>query len=339
MQTLVAAIFVFGILVLAHELGHYLAARLTGIRVLELAIGFGPKIMSWRKNKIDYSLRLLPLGGFCRMLGENPEEVNEPGNFTKKPIFHRAVVLAAGAFMNLLLAVLVFFVIFFFLIGVPQTSVSRIGTVFSGSPAELAGLQSGDEIVSIENKPVQRWEDVVAAIEPRPGETVRIVARRDGEIKELFPTIAAVPETGKGMIGITPVVQKYHFTGSVATSFNRFGSVILSMYQVITGQAPLDVAGPVGIIIIVGEVAQTGFVNLLWLTAVISISLGLINLLPVPALDGGRLLFLLVEAVRGRPVDPEKEGFIHFIGFALLILLILLVTYNDLIRWDILPWR
>ena len=131
----------------------------------------------------------------------------------------------------------------------------------------------------------------------------------------------------------------FSITGAVATSFDSFAMIINSMYQVVTGQAPLDLTGPVGIVIIVGEVAQTGFVNLLWLTAVISISLGLINLIPLPALDGGRLLFLLVEVIRGRPLDPEKEGFVHFIGFAILILLILFVTYNDLIRWDILPGR
>ena len=115
--------------------------------------------------------------------------------------------------------------------------------------------------------------------------------------------------------------------------------IIASIFQVFTGQVPLDITGPVGIVITIGAVARTGIVNLLWLTALISISLGLVNLLPIPALDGGRLLFILIEALRGRPIDPEKEGMVHFIGFALLLLLILLVTYNDLLRWDILPGR
>lgn len=339
MQTLISAIFVFGLLIFVHELGHYLAARISGIRVLELAIGFGPKLIGWRKKETDYSLRIFPLGGFCRMLGESPEDADEPDNFTKKPILSRAAVLAAGSFMNLFLAIAVFFIIFFFLMGIPITDSARLGTVFPDSPAEQAGLTAGDEVLSINGEQIRRWEEVVAAVEKKPKETIQLVVKRNGEVKEFELIPELVPETGRGMIGIAPLVKKYQFIGSISTSFDRFGGVVYSMYQVISGKAPLDVAGPVGIIAVVGEVAQTGFVNLLWLTGLISISLGLINLLPLPALDGGRLLFLLIEAVRGKPLDPEKEGFVHFVGFALLILLILLVTYNDLIRLDILPWR
>ena len=338
MYTLIASIFVFGILIFAHELGHYLVARLSGIRVLELAIGFGPKIIGWRKRETDYSLRLFPLGGFCRMLGESPDEVDEPDSFARKPIRSRAAVLIAGAGMNLLLALVILFIIFFFLVGVVQDS-SRLGAIIPGSPAEAAGLQAGDEISSINGEPVNRWSEVVSAISGKPGEEILLVINRDGEIKEYYIVAERVPRTGRGAIGIAPVVQKFNLIGSLRLSLAQFGAVIASICQVVTGKAPLDVAGPVGIVIIVGEVAQTGFINLLSLTAVISISLGIINLLPIPALDGGRLLFLTIEAVRGRPLDPEKEGFIHFIGFALLILLILLVTYNDLIRWDILPGR
>ncbi len=337
MQTFIAAVFVFGLLIFAHEFGHYIVARWSGIRVLELAIGFGPKILGWSKDGTDYSLRVFPLGGFCRMLGESPEEANEPDSFPQKSVPKRAAVLAAGAITNLLLAFVVFFTIFFFLVGVPQTDSSRLGEVFSGSPAEEAGLQAGDEIISVDGIQVETWEQVVAAIENKPGQEVTIVARRNGEVKEFAPVAELVPETGRGMVGISAVYEKYNFMESVQISLGHFGVVIDSLYQVISGREPLDVTGPVGIVIIVGEVAQTGFVNLLFLTGFISISLGLINLFPIPALDGGRLLFLLIEAVRGKPLDPEKEGVVHFIGFALLILLILLVTYNDLIRWDIIP--
>lgn len=335
MQTLIASIFVFGLLILAHELGHYLAALLSGIKVLELAIGMGPKMIVWRKNEIDYSVRLFPLGGFCRMYGESPDETDRPDSFTRKPLSHRAAVLFAGAGMNLLLALVLFFAIFFFY-GVAEDS-SRIGGVIPGAPAEKAGLQAGDVIVSINGERVEQWSEVVTTISGRPGETVELVIKRNGEIKRFAIVAKLSPETGRGMIGISPVVNKYSFAGAMRLSLLQYRAVLSAMAQVVTGRAPLDVAGPVGIIITIGEVAQTGFVNLLSLAAVISISLGIINLLPVPALDGGRLLFLAVEAVRGRPVDPEKEGFIHFIGFALLILLILFVTYNDLIRWEILP--
>ena len=337
MQTFVASIFVFGLLILVHELGHYLVARLTGIKVLELAIGFGPKLIGWRKNEIDYSLRVFPLGGFCRLLGENPEEASEPNSFPQKPILSRAAVLIAGAGMNLLLAIAVFFVIFFFIAGVPDTETAQIGYVIEESPAEAIGLEAGDMIVSINSIQVEKWEDVLNIISARPNEELQLIIERDRSVKEIIVVSETVPGSDRGMIGIGPVIQKYRVLPSLKFSLERFGTVIISIFQVVTGQAPLDVAGPVGIIFVIGEVAQTGFINLLLLTALISISLGIMNLLPIPALDGGRLFFLMVEAIRGRRIDPEKEGFIHFIGFALLILLILFITYQDLLRWDVIP--
>jgi regulator of sigma E protease len=338
MKTLIASIFVFGLLIFFHEVGHFLAARANGIEVLELAIGFGPKLLGWRRNKTDYSLRLFPLGGFCRMLGESPEEAGRPGSFTEKSPGRRALVLAAGPAMNLLLALLLFFIIFFFFVGVQQLDSTSIGAVLPETPAAAAGLQEGDKITAINGEAVDNWTDLVKAIANKPGEKISLTAKRSGEIKVFHLTAGTDPD-GSGKIGVSPQLERYRLWGALGTSFERFGFIIASIGQVFTGQAPLDVTGPVGIIKIVGDAAQTGLVNLLWLTGLISISLGLINLLPVPALDGGRLLFVIIEALRGRPLDPEKEGLIHFIGFLLLIALILLVTYNDLIQLDILPWR
>jgi regulator of sigma E protease len=337
MQTAIASVLIFGLLILVHELGHYFVARLTGIRVLELAIGFGPKIIGWTKNNIDYSLRVFPLGGFCRMLGENPEEADEPDSFTQKPILSRAAVLVSGAGMNLILAIVVFFIIFFFLIGVPITNSGMIGQVIDNMPAKSAGLQQGDVITAIDGQAVGDWEDVLILISSKPAVEIELLVEREQSEFSVLLQTEADQETGRGMIGITPPVLKYRFLDSLKISFQRFGMIIASIFQVITGKAPLDVAGPVGIIFVIGEVAQTGVVNLLLLTALISISLGIMNLLPIPALDGGRLFFLLIEGLRGKRIDPEKEGVVHFIGFALLILLILFVTYQDLIRWDIIP--
>jgi regulator of sigma E protease len=337
MQTLFASIFVFGLLILVHELGHYFVARLTGIRVLELAIGFGPKVIGWSKNDIDYSLRIFPLGGFCRLLGENPDEASEPNSFPKKPILSRAAVLLAGAGMNLVLAVVVFFIIFFFIVGIPDTETARIGYIIDDSPAESAGLEAGDLIKAIDGVSIATWDDVLMFISSKPNQKLVILVEREGVTTEFGIVSEVAPDSGRGMIGIGPAMQKYQALPSLQVSLQRFGAVIASIFQVVTGQAPFDVAGPVGIIFVIGEVAQTGFVNLLLLTALISISLGIMNLLPIPALDGGRLFFLLVEAIRGRSIDPEKEGTIHFIGFAILILLILFVTYKDLLRWVIAP--
>lgn len=337
MQTFIASIFVFGLLILVHELGHYFVARLTGIKVLELAIGFGPKLIGWTKNNIDYSLRAIPLGGFCRLLGETPEEASEPESFPQQPLLNRAAVLLAGATMNLLLAIVVFFIIFFFIVGVPNTETARIGYIVEDSPAEAVGIEAGDVVTAINSTPVTEWEDVLTLISAKPNEEIQLIIEREGTVKELAVVTEIAPEENRGMIGIGPEIQKYRFISSLQYSLERFGAVIFSIYQVVTGQAPLDVAGPVGIVFVIGEVAQTGFVNLLLLTALISISLGIMNLLPIPALDGGRLFFLLVEAVRGKRIDPEKEGFIHFLGFALLIMLILFITYQDILRWMIIP--
>ncbi len=337
MQTFIASIFVFGLLILVHELGHYFVARLTGIKVLELAIGFGPKLIGWTKNNIDYSLRAIPLGGFCRLLGETPEEASEPESFPQQPLLSRAAVLLAGATMNLLLAIVVFFIIFFFIVGVPNTETARIGYIVEDSPAEAVGIEAGDVVTAINSTPVTEWEDVLTLISAKPNEEIQLIIEREGTVKELAVVTEIAPEENRGMIGIGPEIQKYRFISSLQYSLERFGAVIFSIYQVVTGQAPLDVAGPVGIVFVIGEVAQTGFVNLLLLTALISISLGIMNLLPIPALDGGRLFFLLIEAIRGKRIDPEKEGFIHFLGFALLIMLILFITYQDILRWMIIP--
>jgi regulator of sigma E protease len=337
MQTIIASILIFGILILVHELGHYFVARLTGIRVIELAIGFGPKLLGWRKNDIDYSLRIFPLGGFCRMLGEDPEEAEEPDSFPQKPILSRAAVLVSGAGMNLVLALAVFFIIFFFIIGIPSTTSGRIGSIIEGMPAETAGLQSGDLIVAVNEQTVEDWDDVLAFISVKPQQEIDLLVERNGDRFNTSLMTVMDQETGRGMIGIAPPVEKYRFLASLSSSFQRFGMIIASILQVITGKAPLDVAGPVGIVFVIGEVAQTGLINLMLLTALISISLGIMNLLPIPALDGGRLFFLLVEAIRGKRIEPEKEGLVHFIGFALLILLVLFITYKDLIRWDVIP--
>ncbi|MFO7953071.1 MAG: RIP metalloprotease RseP [Bacillota bacterium] len=336
MQTLLAAIFVFGLLILAHELGHYFVARATGVRVLELAIGFGPRLIGWTRNNINYSLRAVPLGGFCKMLGEDPEEADQPGSFPQQSIPVRASVLLAGSVMNLILAVIVFFIVFFFLVGVPGDS-AQLGYIVEDSPAEEAGLKAGDVIRSIEGEPVEAWDNVLAKISEKPEEEISLAVERDGTVNQYQIETEAEPETGRGIIGIGPQMQRFSLISSLQSSFQQFGMFIYAIYDAFFGDAPLDVAGPVGIVHTIGEVAQVGFANLLVLTGLISINLGIINLLPVPALDGGRLVFLIVEAIRGRPIEPEKEGLVHFIGFAVLIMLILMITYQDIIRFIISP--
>lgn len=335
MTTFFASLFVFGLLIFVHEFGHYIVAKRSGIKVLELAIGFGPKLIGWTRGETDYSLRVIPLGGFCRMLGENPEESDLPGSFLQKPLSHRAATIAAGPIMNFALALLLLVGVYYFYSGITREGSTAIGRLEQGKPAAGAGMQTGDEITAIDGVPVNSWQELVSLIENRPGEELTITILRHGRVEEIMVTPVEDPESGRGIIGIYPEVQR-SFPNSVKLAFQHIQFILTVLYQTVTGQLPLDITGTVGIIIIVGQVAETGFVNLLLLTAVMSISLGIINLLPIPALDGGRLLFLFIEGVRGKPMDPEKEGFIHFIGFALLIVLILFITYKDLIRWEII---
>ena len=172
MQTLIASIIVFGLIIFVHELGHYIAARLSGIKVLELALGFGPRLIGWSRGGTDYSLRIIPFGGFCRMLGEDPSEKDDPGNFTEKPLLSRIAVVVAGPLMNFVLALLLLFSVYFFFVGVPITDSTGIGNVVPGHPAAEAGLQTGDQLTAIDGVNVSNWNDVVSLIEDKEGRQV-----------------------------------------------------------------------------------------------------------------------------------------------------------------------
>ena len=339
MQTLIASIIVFGVIIFVHELGHFIAARRSGIKVLELALGFGPKIFGWSRDGTDYSLRAVPFGGFCRMLGEDdPEEKDHPDSFARKPLLNRIAVVAAGSIMNFLLAIMLLFSVYFFFLGVPEENSTKIGSVIDERPAAEAGIKEGDELKSIDGVTVNNWSEVVSQIESKAGVPITIELLRNGE-RELLtvtPLSEDTPDGSRGVIGITSHFAKYRLGASFGMAFDYIAFILTALYQTFTGQIPLDVVGPVGIIGFVGEAASMGIVNLIMLTALISFSLGFMNLLPIPALDGGRLIFLFIEGIRGKPLAPEKEGMIHMIGFAALILLIIVVTYNDLLRMDII---
>jgi regulator of sigma E protease len=283
-------------------------------------------------------LRIFPLGGFVRLVGEDPEEVEDPGSFQKQKVATRFGIIAAGPLMNFLLAVLLFSLIYFAFLGIATFPV-QIGQVTPGERAEAAGLQVGDTLLTVDEKTIESWEQVVSIINQNPGREITIVVERGGQVLALPVVPKADEETGRGLIGIGPLTQRFKFLPSLGLGFSNTGRfirfIIVSLVGMVAGKIPADIAGPVGIISIVGEVAQTGIVNLLSLAAVLSINLGLINLLPIPALDGSRLVFLLVEGVRGRPVDPKKESFVHFVGFTLLILLMIIIAYRDLLRLDL----
>lgn len=334
MLTFVAFVLVFGGLVFIHELGHFTLAKLSGVRVNEFAMGMGPKLLQFTRGETAYSLRLLPIGGYVRMAGEEPGDEDDPRGFDKRPIWARMSILAAGPLSNFALAV-VLFILVFMLMGVPSES-TVIGEILPGQPAERAGLMAGDRVLAIDGEIVSKWSEVVTLINSAPNRALIFSIQRGTETKTIEVTPQLDAEGKRGVIGIAGSLDRFDLLESIKLGFVQTVSVTQMMagglWQAIAQRSAPDVAGPVGIINLVGEVARVGLVNLLWLAAFLSVNLGFLNLLPFPALDGGRLLFIFIELVRGRPVDPQKEGFVHFVGFIILLLLIGVVTYKDIMR-------
>ena len=340
MQTFIASVVVFGLLIFIHELGHFLVAKKVGILVHEFSLGFGPKIFGHKRGETIYNLRLLPLGGFVRMAGMDPNEEEDTGvpinrTFNYKTAMQRASVIVAGPLMNFVLAI-VLFAFIFMLQGMPYVT-TEVGEVIKGFPAEKAGLRAGDRIVAVNNRSVEDWNQLVLETNKYPGEPLNLTVQRGSEQVKLSVTTVK-DETGQYKIGIKPtepLVKKLNPLAALAagTSFTvQISGLILSFIgQMFTQQAPVDLGGPVRVVNEISKAAAFGIYQLMQLAAFLSINLGLFNLLPIPALDGSRVLFLLWEKVSGRPVEPSKESFIHLIGFGLLLLLMVVITYNDIV--------
>lgn len=333
-MSILIAILVFGVLIMVHELGHFLVAKGVGIQVDEFAIGMGPLIFGKTVGETKYSLRLLPIGGFNKMAGMEPGEENHPKGFNSKSIGKRIAVIAAGSLMNILLA-LVLFVILFTLIGVAADS-NIVGEVSFGSPAAEAGILPGDQIIAIDGERIETWTEMVAIIHPNPDKELTLTILRDGQevVTRAIPILDK--ENNVGLIGISQSTERVGFFEAIVLGTKNTIAITLSilvgLVNMITGKVPAEVAGPIGIVSIIGNVARMGFANIISFTALLSLNLGLINLFPIPALDGSRLVFLGVEGLRGKPVAPEKENLIHLVGFALLIMLMVIITYKDILR-------
>lgn len=340
---ILVALLVFGLLIFVHELGHFLAARWAGITIYEFSLGMGPPILKWKRRGTQYALRLFPIGGYVKMAGE--DEISEDENaFNKKPWHKRFIVLAAGAIMNLVLG-LVLMTVYVGTnpIGVPTT---RIVLLDESDISRQAGMQAGDELVRIDGYRVRTELDLQFSLMRSKGETVDIDVLRDGKIVKLGGIKYPRESLGDGVsaikIDFKILAVKKKPLNVLSYSFKNTASVVkvvwFSLIDLVTGRAGFNqISGPVGTTQAIGDAAGEAVKNLdltplLFITLLITINLGVFNLLPLPALDGGRLLFLLIEGVRRKPLDPEKEGIVHFIGFALLILLLIAVTFNDIMR-------
>jgi len=360
MLTVIAVIIVLGLLIFFHELGHFAVAKMVGIKVYEFSMGFGPRIFGFRYGETTYNLRVFPLGGFVKMAGMDPTEdaemakkealetmgeaaANEEGEvievnpyydsdrgFNKKTVLQRMAVIVSGPLMNFVLAALIFagLTMVYGDPGVP----AKISKVLPGKPAAQAGLQPGDVVKAVNGEQVDRWEELQQIIS-KANREMTLTVERDGRLKNIKVTPVQDPVSKRGIIGIEPMKPGVFraltlgvvYTGKV-TAF-----IIDQVGGLITQKTPTEgIGGPVRITMEISKAAKHGIVYLAWMTAGLSVNLGLFNLFPIPALDGSRLLFLLWEALRGRPVDPTKENMIHLVGFGLLLLLMVAITYNDI---------
>ena len=331
-MTLIAAILVFNLIVFVHEAGHFAAARLGGIKVVEFALGMGPKIIGKKFGETVYSLRAFPIGGFCLMLGED-EENNEPGAFNNSPIISKISSIISGPVFNIILTILIYSLV------IAPVAAPIVGQVTKGMPAETSGIKAGEMIVGINDVKINEWKEMKPEIAKHEGEQITVTVEKNGVQREVMLTPVKNPGTDDIVIGIT---QKVGISGfSVKEGINTTYAVSKMMLsflgQLVVGKADAnEVSGPISILVYINEAAKAGFIKVLYLTALISLNLGILNLLPLPALDGGRLLFLFIELIRRKPLPAEKEGMVHFVGLIALMALSIFLMYRDIIRFNLM---
>lgn len=350
-MNIIIAILIFSLIIVIHELGHFLLAKKNGIAVVEFSVGMGPRLFSFLRKGTRYSLKLFPVGGSCMMLGED-DEADDPNAFGKKGVWARISVIAAGPIFNFILA----FVLSIIVVGKVGYDPAVIVQLVEGGPAQEAGLQVGDVIEEINGSGVDNAREVMfyQFFHPTSEKSVQLKVNRSGE--EISMTVTPEQtETGEYLMGFG---YNHGRTKTIATTgekMNALGvikysaievkcwikSAIQSVGGLITGKVSTnELGGPVAIVDMIGdginstksEGVSAVVIQILYMSILLSANLGIMNLLPLPALDGGRLVFLIIEAVRGKPVDPKKEGFVHMVGLILLMLLMVFVMFNDVRR-------
>ncbi len=379
MITAIVTIVMFLVMVSLHEFGHYIVARLLKFKILEYAIGFGPAIFKSKKTEIQYSVRCIPLGGYCKFEGED-EKSTDPAAFNNQPVWKRILVLLAGGVFNIILGFVLFLAI------IPATSpmlTNTIDTVVENSYIEQAGIQPGDKIIEINGHKISFYNDIKLYTSDFEKETTAHIKIKRGKEKLSFdikPTeqmvtqkylddgieytdsingreqtqffeysdsvakdeskIGKTSQTTRYIIGFTPQKEDVTFFNVWGEAWNNTRFVVKlvyqSLWQMLTGTVGVDqMSGPVGIVSEVNSAVQSGsyaWLYVLNLIALLTINLGVFNLLPIPALDGGRLFFMIIELIRRKPIPPEKEGIVHAVGMLLLLALVVYVSFNDIMR-------
>lgn len=333
-MTIFLVILLFVILIFPHELGHFVAAKLCGVQVNEFAFGMGPVILKKQGKETLYSIRAFPVGGFCAMEGEDTEEATEnPRAFNNKSWWKKIIILVAGAAMNIIIAFLVMIFAAVYM-GTPTTT---INSVTDGGAASMAGIQAGDKIVRVSDSRVDSWEEFVGCIqkEIKVDKTISITVERNGKEKT-FSLSPQRQKNGKYVIGVISKQRHNLFIGmknGMASTVKMTKALFESFKMLFTSKEAINqVSGPVGMIKIVSDAAGLGVFYYLYLVALISLNLAIFNLLPLPALDGGRIIFVIIRMFTGRAISDKVEARVHMIGMALLLTLTVFVTWNDIMR-------
>ena len=354
MNTIFSFILVLGLLIFVHELGHFLFAKLFGVRVLKFSLGFGPRVVGKVIGETEYIISALPLGGYVKMFGENPDDqqvtdADKNGSFAHKPVWQRFMVVLAGPLFNLLFSVVLFFLVYSF-VGIPTAlDTTRIGKVNENSPAAVAGLQTGDVILRIDDKETIGWLDVLEAVKNSGGNPVDVVVQRGGERVNvaIVPAIDAVRNVfgeeveKRYMIGIMKADELTYQESTLLEALQSacrqtwmyISLTVLGFIKIIQQVVPAsEIGGPILIAQIAGEQMKAGWLNLIYFMSLLSVNLGILNLLPIPVLDGGHLLFLTIEGVRRKPMNERAQIVAQQVGIGLLATLMIFVFYNDIVR-------
>jgi len=344
------AILMLGLLVLVHEAGHFLVARLSGVRILQFSLGFGPKIFGWRRGHTEYCVSWIPLGGYVKMAGEQREEqTHQPWEYLSKPIGTRAKIVFAGPLVNYLTAIVTLWIVF--MIGYPEL-LPVVGQVASDMPAKAAGVQIGDRIQAINGQRIHTWDEMTKLIHQAPETPLTFRVERDRALFELAITPKAKVMTDPlgrtkqvGLIGVSPSGAFEAFRVGPLTAIRRtidqqnewVVQTMMALWSLVTGKIPMrdTVTGPIGILYLTSEAVKLGIAPLLYLASLFSLSLALFNLFPIPILDGGHLFFLVLEKLRGTPVSVTVQERASQVSFVLLMTLVLIICVNDVNRFGL----
>ena len=332
MRTILITILIFAVIIFIHECGHVAAAKLCKVRVNEFALGMGPTLFHFGKGETRYALRLFPIGGFVSMEGEDGGS-GDPRAFCNQKVWKRILIVCAGAFMNLVLG---FIVVLLMTIPSDRLPSMTVAQFYENASTEATGLQAGDEILRVNGRSIWVDSDLIYTLSTDEDGVVDMVVRRDGEKVELSD-VAFTTQDGTLVIDFTVQGVPANLPNVLSYSFRKTASigrlVWIAVGQLITGQSSInELSGPIGTAQAIGQAVSAGLSTVMYLFAFITINVGIFNILPVPALDGGRLIFLLFELITRRRIKPEHEAYVHFAGFVLLILLIIFVSYHDIVN-------